>query len=513
MNKTIYYILIFAGLLLAGCQQTPTLPESFQELAEQADIFPDYRDVTIPPNIAPLNFLVKDNHAQNYLAEMKGKQGASILVGSNDGTIQIDTTEWRTLLQENKGKEITVNIYCQHPEGWVKYHSHTLTVAEEEIDPYLSYRLIEPGYELYRQLGLYQRNLTNWDVHTIYENNRSFSNEDNHCVNCHNYQNYSTENMLFHVRANHSGTIIVNGDKAEKIIIKDSTILTSGVYPSWHPNHKWIAFSTNKTGQTFHVYDKERIEVIDEGSDLLFYDVEKAEIKHIIRSDSAMETFPCWAPDGKSLYYCSADTKAIAEAKDSLPRNVADSISNIWYVQNWNKHHYNLKRISFDENTQAFGEPEMIVDAASQHHSISVPRPSPDGRFILYTQGDFGQFHIWHTSSDLWVKDLKTDSCYALKDANSDDVDSYHTWSSNGRWIVFSSRRMDGNYTRPFIAYFDNEGNARKAFCLPQEDPITNVLLLKSYNVPELTKDPVRISEKKLKQCIYHTEGKVAKKK
>lgn len=490
--------------MLLSCSKTAVLPGSFSEQDVEADIFPDYKNVTVPSNIAPLNFQVKDTEASDFVVELKGDKGEAVLVASADeGVIEIDTTAWRQLLTSNKGGLIKVNVYAQHPNGWTHFKTHTIEVANEDIDPYLSYRLIEPGYELYRQLGLYQRNLTNWDEHTIYENNRVFKDEDNHCVNCHNYQNYSTQKMLFHVRAKHGGTIMIDNDKAHKVQIKDATILTAGVYPSWHPKRNWVAFSTNNTGQAFHIYHKERLEVLDNASDLLFYDVDKNEVRHILRSKTDLETFPCWSPDGKMLYYCSANEPGLAHTPDSLAPQYA--------LSRYDSIHYNLMRMSFDENTMEFGEPEMVVDAESQQKSISVPRVSPDGRYILYTQGDYGQFHIWHKSSDLWVKDLQTDSCYALTEANSPDVDSYHTWSSNGRWIVFSSRRMDGNYTRPFIAYFDKEGRAHKAFCLPQQDPRYNVLLLKSFNVPELTKDAVRISEQTLRECIYNTEGDNAK--
>lgn len=486
-----------------ACGKKAELPSQFTTAQEQAVIYPDYRDIVIPSNIAPLNFLVKDNEADECVAEFKGEKGSMLVASGDELTIQIDTTEWRSLLSKNRGKTITVNIYAHHNDGWTKYKEHTLTVAEEDIDPYLSYRLIEPGYELYRQLGLYQRNLTNWNVHTIYENNRTFSNDDNHCINCHNYKNYSTEHMVFHVRAQHGGTMVINGDKATKIQIKDSLILASGVYPSWHPKHNWVAFSTNKTGQTFHMYHDEKIEVIDEASDLLFYDADKNEVRHILNTQDYLETFPCWSPEGNYLYYCCAHEPQLAEVPDSVSAQVL--------LQHYDSIHYNLMRVTFDEKTLEFGEPEMVVDCATQGKSISVPRVSPDGRYVLYTLGDYGQFHIWHKSSDLWVKNLANDTCYALKEANSTDVDSYHSWSSNGRWIVFSSRRMDGNYTRPHIAYFDKQGHAHKAFCLPQEDPRQNILLLKSYNVPELTKDAVRVSESTLHETIYNTEPTSAK--
>ena len=166
--------------------------------------------------------------------------------------------------------------------------------------------------------------------------------------------------------------------------------------------------------------------------------------------------------------------------------------------------------IPFEPKTRSFGKPKMEVNAVAENKSISVPRVSPDGRFVLYTKGDYGQFHIWHKSSDLWVKDLQTDSCYALTEANSPDVDSFHSWSSNSRWFVFSSRRMDHNYTRLFVAYFDKQGKAHKPFVIPQEDPEWNILLLKSYNVPELSRNAVSISMQDLHRCIYETEGENA---
>ena len=70
---------------------------------------------------------------------------------------------------------------------------------------------------------------------------------------------------------------------------------------------------------------------------------------------------------------------------------------------------------------------------------------------------------------------------------------------------------MDGNYTRAFIAYFDRNGKAHKAFCIPQRDPEHNILLLKSYNVPELTKNAVKVTPETLRKCIYETDGDTAR--
>ena len=493
--KLLHYILP-AALLLSACASEGTLPQSFSETKDSLQLFPDYRDIVIPPNIAPLNVQVK-NPGSAYAASITAKTGQIIVNANEEGKLQIDTTEWRQLLSENKGGELRVAIYAEQEAGWVKFPEYAITVAQEEIDPYLSYRLIEPSYELYRQLGIYQRNLTNFTEKPIYENNRKYDADNNHCVNCHNYQNYSTEHMLFHVRANHGGTIFIDNGKARKMNMKCDSVLSNCVYPSWHPKKNWVVFSSNLTGQAFHTIDKQKIEVLDYGSDLVFFDADNGTLTNIIKGKEAMETFPNWAPDGSRVYYCSAATPFLTDLPDSVH---SDAL-----LARYDSIRYNLMSIPFDEQTRTFGEPvvEVKCDSAS---SITLPRVSPDGRYVLFTMGDFGQFHIWHKSSDLYVKDLQTGAVRPLSAANSADVDSYHTWSSNGRWIVFSSRRDDGSYTRPYIAYFDKDGRDHKAFLLPQEDPEHNLYLMKSYNVPELTRDAVRTTPEALREVIYNDE-------
>ena len=241
--------------------------------------------------------------------------------------------------------------------------------------------------------------------------------------------------------------------------------------------------------------DLEKIEVLDYGSDLLFYNADTHEVSNILKTPDDMETFPAWAPDGKKIYYCCCPAPGLGALTDSVKVN---------YVLSGYQHlHYNLMSVTFDEATMTFGDPQVEVDCLAMGKSASVPRVSPDGKYLLFTLGDFGQFHIWHKSSDQYIKNLETGEVYPLTEANSPDVDSYHSWSSNGRWIVFSSRRDDGSYTRPYIAYFDKQGKPRKAFMLPQEDPVQNLMLLKSYNVPELTKEPTSYTFAQLKEAVY----------
>ena len=186
--KKLFALCLVSLALLAGCKSTPKVPDSSTPVKETVRIYPDYRDIVIPPNIAPLNIQVQ-SAGQAFVATFDGG-GMQVVAGSNDGnTLKIDSTAWRQMLDKARGQSVRVTVYARRDGGWVRFPAYTLEVAREPIDRYLSYRLIEPGYEIYRQLGLYQRDLTSFDVHTIYENNRTFDNDNNHCINCHNYQN------------------------------------------------------------------------------------------------------------------------------------------------------------------------------------------------------------------------------------------------------------------------------------------------------------------------------------
>ena len=138
-----------------------------------------------------------------------------------------------------------------------------------------------------------------------------------------------------------------------------------------------------------------------------------------------------------------------------------------------------------------------MFDAVQLGKSATLPRISPDGRYLTFALGNYGCFHVWHRDADICIIDLQaTDTQHPSPNTqalNSPFSDSYPSFSSNGRWIMTASRRDDGNYTRPYISYFDAQGKCHKAFAVPQKDPERNTLLLRSYNRPEFMKQKVKI--------------------
>ena len=471
--------LSYIGLCLAmvGCS-SPSVPDVFTDANTLPKIYPDYTDVTIPINMAPLTFQL-DEEADNMIARYSCGDEEIIC----EGEAKPDIDQWRTLTQKAKDGAITVDVYAQKADKWTHYKPFSIFVSPDSIDSYLSYRLIFPSFVSYEALTINQRCLENYDESVIYDNVLCTFEKDGQCINCHNYQQYNPKRMQFHARQNNGGTIVTYDGNIKKVNMKSDSILSAGVYPAWHPWLKLIVYSTNKTNQSFHTMHHNKIEVYDSQSDLIAYDIEKGEITNLENDTTELECFPAWAPDGKTLYYCSAHYVKM----DSTLSRTRELVKRSEEIK------YNLYKKSFDPETMTFGPRQLVFAADSINKSATLPRISPDGRYLMFALAEYGVFHIWHHDADLWLLDLQTGQVRAVDEINSPDTESYHSWSSNGKWVVFSSRRDDGTYTRPFFAHIDKDGHGTKPFELPSAYPNYHRELMKCYNIPEFMHGPVTI--------------------
>ena len=510
-------------LLLTACSG-PQVPTHFTDSKTPPKIYPDYAEVTIPVNMAPLNFELLTG-ADDAVVRFSAA-GQELVCGGLKARPDID--EWKSLTAAAAGETVTVEVFAEQNGQWVRFKPFHIYVSRDSIDPWLSYRMISPSYVSYEELTINQRCLETFDEQVIVDNMLCSTEAGGQCVNCHNYQQYNPGRMQFHARQTHGGTVIVYDGQVEKVNMKNDSLLSAGVYPAWHPQQKLIAYSTNKTMQAFHTSDLNKIEVFDSESDLILYDIDRHEVTPIESGPGELEIYPCWSPDGRWLYFCSAHFEYQSGRPDLEE-----------VTMRYQELKYNIYRKSFDPQTHHFGPRELVFAADSSlftlhsspvltdsspftlHSSLSatLPRISPDGRWLMFTLGEWGCFHIWHRDADLWLLDLegkeRIDSTaelssthpspftlHQIPELNSDDTESYHSWSSNGRWVVFSSRRYDSVFTRPFIAHIDADGHSSKPFELPARDPDYHRQLLKSYNVPELMRGPVTLSPQQMAAAL-----------
>lgn len=467
---------------LCACRQTHITPDG--QTGKPLIIFPDYTGVTFPSNIAPPNFRIMEEGDEFY-TEIGNSKKIFFTAKTRQSSVNIAESNWSKLLKETVGETFYIRIFVRQNGKWIQYPDITNYISQSPIDPYLVYRLIYPGYELWNQMGIYQRDLTSYQEIPLIENQSI----EKGCLNCHTFCKNSPETMMIHIRGKVGGTLVYRQGNISRLDVKTPEMENGGTYAAWHPEGRYLAFSVNEIQQYFHSTGPKAIEVSDSESDLLLLDTETNRLisSPAIYGKEWMETFPTWSPDGTMLYFCRS--KAIDK------NTPLDSIR------------YDLCRISFDAGKESLGTPECIYEASLKGKSVSFPRISPDGKYLMFTCSDYGNFSIWHPESELYLLNMETNEIRNMEEVNSNDVESFHTWSSTGEWFVFSSKRQDGLWAHPYITKFDSrKGTACKPFVLPQKDPDFYLKFTKTFNLPELITTPVKNGEELIRKTRNEKE-------
>ena len=461
--------------------------DHYTEIARPPQIDPDYTNTVIPPNIAPMNFIIKEQ-GDRYTIQISSKNGKEIRITSSNGRIMIPEGKWKKLLSANRGEQINYVVSVRKDNQNYSFKPFSNQIAEEAVDSHLVYRLIDPMFIQSKIMGLYQRNLTNFD-----ENAFLHTRALNACYNCHSFCNKKPDNMMFHIRGGEkemAATYIVQNGKIKKINTTTEFNHLPGAYRSWHPSGKLIAFSVNIVRQFFHAVGYTQ-EGYDKVSDLIVYNIDSNTVTTCpaVASPRFMETYPEWSPDGNYLYYCRAATPD----------------SSLLFEETFDKIMYDLMRIPYNMETNTWGKPEIVLSHKKTGLSITQPRISPDGKYLSFAMTKWGTFSIHRPGGDIYLLNLRTGEYYK-PDINSDRPESYNSWSSNSRWLVFSSKMRDDVCTRAYFTYIDENGKAHKPFILPQKDPTFYDTTIRTYNVPELVNGPVPVRGQEILKAAL-TEG------
>ena len=465
---------VVAGAWAALWHDRPSVDDA-APIARPPRIRPDYSGSVIPPNIAPLNFAVRERGTR-FFVRIRAEAGDAIEILSRSPQITIPPRRWRALVGANRGKDLLFDVYADVDGRWRRYRTIVNRIAQEDVDGYVVYRLVGPIHTKWRKIGVYQRDLTTYRESVVLDG----MSLERACVNCHSFANNDPQRMFIGVRSNTFGTatVLVHDGNVKKIGDKFG-------YTAWHPSGRVAAYSVNMADQFFHAAGAEVRDVVDLDAALAYYAIEARNVKMVPRASDKrrLETYPTWSPDGRYLYYCSAPLLW-------TDRNVVPP-------ERYAEVRYDLMRIRYDVDADAWGEPETVLSAEETGLSILMPRISPDGRFLLFCMCRYGCFPVYQPNSDLYMMDLAA-AKYAKLPINSEFSESWHCWSSNSRWIAFSSRRRGGTFTRCYISFVDKTGKAHKPFILPQSDPEFYDSLLQTVSVPELITGPVPIHGKSL---------------
>ena len=483
MTKTTKLIYLLISLALASCggERPPQMPPS----SEQPDIFPDYADVTIPAQIAPMNFNIADPSAKRVYVKVTGSEGGEIeTMGS---WADFDERKWHELTTANAGGQLSFDVSVKDEAGnWHRYAPFVMHISDTPLNDYgVVYRKIAPGYQTFSKTGIYQRELTSFEETPIIEETAV----GGQCLNCHYSNRGRSDQFSIHIRGAKGGTLLKNGDKIEYLNTKTPETSGNATYGYWHPDGRYVAYSVNRIVQNFYLDKGHNIEPWDVVSDLIVLDTETNRLitSPLVQTPNC-ETTPAFSPDGKKIFFCLADSVAMPGGYDQLK--------------------YSLCSIDFDSEKGSFGSKiDTLICSADIDRSISLPRPSYDGRFLMYNLTEYGTSPIHHADADLWIMDLATGESCKIDEINSDYSDAYHNWSTDGNgWFLFNSKRLDGMYANIYLSCIGPDGKATKPFLLPQRNPRKYYdEALHSFNAPDFTAEKINLDMRRLRSLVNST--------
>ena len=468
MKHLFFSLCLCFSMYLLSCSSGPDNPTLASQLPE---IYPDYIGVTIPADIAPLNFNFADEAIDRMDVTVKGDKGGELHVNGEWADFDID--EWHALTEQNQGGKLTVTVCTEKDGQWTQYKDFDIFVSDARLDDWgLTYRRIKPGYEVGGDIGIYQRELSSFDEYAIITETVV----PGRCFNCHTANRTNPNRLTMQMRGEGGGTMIQKDGHQMWVETKTDSTKAAGSYSYWHPQGDYVALAVNSVHQAFFTGTGQRIEVYHTFSNVEVLDTRTNELilSPLLQTDD-LEIFPAFSHDGKWLYYST-----------SKPCRVPAE---------YEKVKCSLCRIAFDAEKGVFGETvDTLLNGPATDKSYVLARPSYDGRWLMYCASSRGNFPVSQNDADLWLMDLKTGESRELKELNTPQSESYHNWSENSRWLVFSSKREDGMYTKLYLATIDEQGRVSKPFLLPQRHPRKFYReMMDAYNCPDFTKSKVEL--------------------
>lgn len=495
----VLYLTYLAGVLLPTACTHPvaTWPTA---IADGAPIFPDYTagDIVLPVNTAPLNFMVSEERLPQAamvrleaFTAQEAENGApaaalDVKLQRKGGRLEcrFPVEAWHHCLQQAADGHVRLGFFNR--QG-LPLETPVLRwrISADAIDPYIVYRLSAYDENPCKYLEAEERCLENFNTRPLMDNRRT----GGQCFNCHASAQNNADCMSIHLRGEGGGTLLYQQGGFRKISLPDGFPNLRLAYPAWHPSKRFIAFSSARI-QVFphtNIYKTQDL-IADTLGRLLVYDLERnrllpapsdalAAAEHNARYEVS---FPVWAPDGTRIYFCRAEKLHFI---DTLPT-----------VESLARFRYHIAAMDFDTATGTFSPPYTVcTDSAC---SLSLPAIDPSGRYLVVTRLPMGSFPS-QNGGELALVDLNlrhSDGLCPLQDIPalaSPDGEKSHQFSSNGRWMVFGSKRLNGSTAAIYISYFDRDGRFHAPFILPQEAGGFYAAQLRTFLFPVLNRTAV----------------------
>ncbi len=213
---------------------------------------------------------------------------------------------------------------------------------------------------------------------------------------------------------------------------------------------------------------------------LVIYDRETKTFSALPGADDPqyVQTNAVWSPDGKEIVFARAKAYH-AERLEQQNSAVVDEKDVPEFTVEKKPFRYDLYRIPFNDGKG--GTPQPLQGASGDGMSNFFPKYSPDGKWIIFCKAK--SYMLLQPDSELYIIPADGGVARRLR-FNTARMNSWHSWSSNSRWLVFSSK-VNGPYTQLFLTHIDENGNDSPPVLLERFTSPD-----RAANIPEFVKLP-----------------------
>lgn len=129
-HRISYFVWAVFATLWTACSPSASEPQSATSINQLPDIYPDYVDVTIPAQIAPLRFMLRHAPEEAMVSISAGEEKLVCKASGKKGFL-MDEGQWNDLLEAAVGKELEVKVYEKVDGNWQMYLPFHWTVSSD----------------------------------------------------------------------------------------------------------------------------------------------------------------------------------------------------------------------------------------------------------------------------------------------------------------------------------------------------------------------------------------------